>query len=58
MPGNADFLSGVVPANYTNSKYPLQYYSELRRSADNAWLFPGLGRNLQTQPYFIVRPLL
>ena len=48
----------AIPSSYTNSNYPLQYYFELRRSADNAWLFPGLGRHLQTQHYFVVRPLL
>jgi hypothetical protein len=44
----------TIPASYMDSKYPLQYYFELRRAADNAWFFPGLGDNLQTQPYFVV----
>jgi len=46
----------VIPASYTNSKYPLQYYFEVRRSPENTWLFPGLGGNLQNQPYFLVGP--
>ncbi len=45
----------VIPANYTSSNYPLQYYFELRRAPDSAWLFPGRGPNLQSQPYFVVR---
>ena len=55
MQANENRFSATVPANYTNSDYPLQYYFELRRAADDAWLFPGLGNNLQTQPYFVVR---
>jgi hypothetical protein len=49
-------LSAIIPASYTNSKYPIQYYFELRHAADNAWLFPGLGKDLLNQPYFVVRP--
>jgi hypothetical protein len=55
MQANESRFRATIPADYTNSKYPLQYYFELRRSADNAWLFPGLGDNLKTQPYFLVR---
>jgi hypothetical protein len=49
-------FSAAIPASYTNSNYPLQYYFELRRSRENAWLFPGLVGNLQNQPYFVVHP--
>jgi len=56
MQANENRFSATIPGDYTNSKYPLQYYFELRRAVDNAWLFPGLGNNLQTQPYFVVRP--
>lgn len=56
MNSEGDRFTAVIPADYTNSRYPLQYYFELRRSRDSAWLFPGLGDNLQTQPYFVVRP--
>src|SRR5262249_9568318 len=56
MGGNGRHFSAVIPANYTNSKYPLQYYFELRRMAESAWLFPGFGRKFENQPYFVVRP--
>jgi hypothetical protein len=55
MQANESRFSATIPGEYTKSKYPLQYYFELRRAADNAWLFPGLGNNLQTQPYVVVR---
>jgi hypothetical protein len=40
-----------IPADYTNSPYPLQYYFELR-TAKAAWLFPGFDASLSNQPYF------
>jgi hypothetical protein len=56
MQADGNRFTAVIPADYTNSSYPLEYYCELQRSTDNARLFPGLGDNLQTQPYFVVRP--
>ena len=47
----------IIPAEYTDSKFPLQYYFEVNHSADVAWLCPGLGPDLTDQPYFVVRPV-
>ena len=44
----------VIPATYTSSKYPIQYYFELRHGLEKAWLYPGFDQNLTIQPYFIV----
>jgi hypothetical protein len=41
MHGAETRFIGTIPANYTDSKFPLQYYFELRR-ANDAWLFLGL----------------
>ena len=46
----------VIPASYTDSAFPLQYYFELRRGPTTAWLFPGFTPDLMNQPYFVVRP--
>jgi hypothetical protein len=43
-----------IPAEYTNSPYPLQYYFELR-SKDRFGMYPGLGPKLTNQPYLIIR---
>jgi hypothetical protein len=48
---------GVVPAAYTESPFPLQYYFELRESADKAWLYPGFAADLSNQPYEVVHKL-
>lgn len=44
-----------IPAAYTDSLYPVQYYMELREGAGNAWLYPGFSKDLSNQPYFVVR---
>jgi len=45
----------VIPAEYTDSLYPLQYYFELKDNSENAWLYPGFTSDLTNQPYFVVR---
>jgi hypothetical protein len=45
----------IIPARYTRSLYPLQYYFELKTGPDQACLFPGFAANLSNQPYFVVR---
>ncbi|HTX18834.1 MAG TPA: hypothetical protein VMG34_09250 [Bacteroidota bacterium] len=45
----------TIPASYTNSPYPLQYYFELKQGRTKAWLHPGLAKDLTDQPYFVVR---
>lgn len=44
-----------IPATYTDSPYPLQYYFELRDGAGRAWLHPGFNETLSNQPYYVVR---
>jgi len=44
-----------IPAEYTNSHYPLQYYFELKEQPDRAWLYPGFKEDLTNQPYFVVQ---
>jgi hypothetical protein len=46
---------GTIPADYTDSPYPLQYYFELKSAPDQAWLYPGLPPDLAGQPYFVLR---
>lgn len=44
-----------IPAEYTDSKYPVEYYFEIRESPESAWLYPGFNGNLSNRPYFVVR---
>ena len=44
-----------IPAEYTDSPYPLQYYFEFKQGRQKAWLYPGFEENLLNQPYFVLR---
>jgi hypothetical protein len=47
--------SAAIPAAYTDSVYPLQYYFELSAAADKAWIVPGLDAKQLNQPYVVLR---
>jgi hypothetical protein len=44
----------AIPGEYTASPFPLQYYFELRRENEAAWLYPGFNATLSNQPYYAV----
>ena len=48
---------GTIPADYTNSHYPIQYYIELRNGPEKAWLYPGFKENIMNQPYFVTHKI-
>ena len=47
-------LLAVIPAAYTDSAYPLQYYFELRNGG-RAVLSPGFNADWSNQPYYVIR---
>jgi hypothetical protein len=48
-------LHATIPAAYTMSPYPLQYYFVIRLSPAAAAIAPGLGPDLLDQPYLVLR---
>jgi hypothetical protein len=44
-----------VPAEYTRTEFPLQYFFEVRGNDGKAALHPGFTAELTNQPYFVVR---
>jgi len=54
MHADGDAVRGVIPADFTGSPFPLQYYFE-GSGPDGAWLYPGLGTELTEQPYYAIR---
>jgi hypothetical protein len=44
----------TIPAAYTDSVYPLQYYFVLKNGPKLAWMYPGFKADLTNQPYFVV----
>jgi len=50
-----DGFHATIPADYTNSPHPLQYYFRIRLASGGAVLRPGLETRFNGQPYFVVR---
>ena len=44
----------TIPAAYTNSDFPLQYYFEVTKGRD-VTLYPGFAPQLNNQPYYTIR---
>jgi len=53
MQNSTDSHSASIPADYTNSLYPLQYYFELRTSSTST-LHPPFNSTWSNQPYYAV----
>ena len=47
-------FSQIIPAEYTNSEYALQYYFELKHGVSSAAVYPGFNKTFSNQPYFAV----
>jgi hypothetical protein len=55
MKAEGNTFKATISGDYTNSKYPLEYYFVLRNSPESAWLYPGFNENHNNQPYFVIR---
>jgi hypothetical protein len=55
MQSREDHYHAAIPAVYTDTVYPLQYYFEVHVTTGNAVLYPGLSQALTEQPYIVVR---
>ncbi len=55
MKADGPLWTAAIPAEYSDSPYPLQYYFELAEGPASAVLYPGFGETLAGQPYFVVR---
>jgi hypothetical protein len=55
MAAQGNRYRAAIPAAYTDTQYPLEYYFELKQGADRAWLYPGFSEDRANQPYFVVR---
>lgn len=48
-------FQGEIPADYTDKRYPLQYYFEVETGPAEATLLPLLASDLANVPYYVVR---
>jgi hypothetical protein len=46
-------FEAAIPASYSASPFPLQYYFEFQRGQD-IWCYPGFNDNLSNTPYYVV----
>jgi hypothetical protein len=44
----------IIPTDYTQSEFALQYYFELQLTPASATMYPGLGPDLTQRPYFLI----
>jgi hypothetical protein len=54
---DSDRFRASLPASFTSSPWPVQYYFEARLGPERVWLYPGFDSTRANQPYFIVRSL-
>jgi hypothetical protein len=47
-------FQAAISGDYTNSKFPLEYYFALERANTAAWIYPGFNAALSSQPYFAI----
>ena len=47
-------FSAAIPGDYTQSKFPLEYYFEREWTNIAAWLFPAFNATLSNQPYYAI----
>ena len=55
MESTGPVYRAVIPADYTKSPYPLEYFFRLVDAEHQAWLHPGFREDLCNQPFFVVR---
>jgi hypothetical protein len=55
MEASGGGFHAAIPAAYTATEYPLQYFFEVTDASGNVSLYPGLGDTYRQQPYYIVR---
>ena len=48
-------FAASIPADYTNSPFPLEYYFEVRATNRAPGTYPGFQPLLNNQPYFVIR---
>jgi hypothetical protein len=54
MNGEARAFQALIPAPYTQSPFPLEYYFELPPAGANPTLYPGFDELFANQPYLVL----
>jgi hypothetical protein len=54
MERQGDQLAASIPASYTQTEFPLEYFFDVKSGEGRAALYPGFTPDLTNQPYFVV----
>ncbi len=54
MQGNDGSFTAAIPANYTSTEFPLEYYFDLAGRSGATRLEPAFNETLSNQPYYTV----
>jgi hypothetical protein len=54
MERQGDQLAASIPASYTQTEFPLEYFFDVKSGEGRAALYPGFTPDLANQPYFVV----
>jgi hypothetical protein len=54
MEGQSHTFGASIPADYTNSVYPVQYYFVLSTGPASGWFHPAFNKTLSNQPYYVI----
>ena len=54
MQGDAGVFTAAIPADYTTTEFPLEYYFDLAGKSGAARLEPAFNATLSNQPYYTV----
>jgi hypothetical protein len=46
--------TATIPAEYTDSVYPLEYYFDVRSGEGSAWFHPAFNSTFSNQPYYAI----
>lgn len=55
MERSGDAFDSSIPASYTDTHYPLQYFFQLTTKSGAELLYPGLGDRVSHPPYYVLR---
>jgi hypothetical protein len=55
MERHGERFAASIPATYTQTRFPLEYYFEVQQADGKAGLHPGFTPELTNQPYYMVR---
>jgi hypothetical protein len=55
MKRKGENFQAVIPAQYTQTRYPMEYYFTVEMGEEGIAIYPGLDENLANMPYYVVR---